>query len=511
LDFGIAKLKAGSVTNLTQQGVIVGTPYYMSPEQCVGDELDARSDIYSLGIIIYEVLTGRVPFRASTPMGVALKHANEAPVPPRELRSDLPYPIENVVLRALRKHREDRPSSAMELAQEFESALYQAGVELKLLGTKTPPDTFTLGGHTDTYRGTAVMQPPDRSISPDRSVSPDSSVSPEQSVSADRGMPVGASAAVAQPVETLELEPPERLPIPDLFQQVTKGPLSILNRMWEEPRSRKILIAALGVVLIVGLVVVAVLFTRSNPSPGVDTNSNKTTTPTPAPVLIPPPPPGMVTVAAGKFTRGNPSGDILEKPVKEEVVGAFYMDQNEVTNKEYYKFVSETTYYKWPDDWSDNWKMGNFGPDDDQKPVTGITWNDAQNYAKWSRKRLPTEVEWEYAARGRNGWLYPWGNEFKRDYANIGSGRPTRIDVFGNDKSPFGVIGMAGNVSEWTSSVDEKTGKIRVRGANYVPLSQFVGMKGSTADFARVTRWLRAAPEKGYAYIGFRCVKDISQ
>src|SRR6266404_96715 len=135
LDFGIAKLRAGSVTNLTQQGVIVGTPYYMSPEQCIGDDLDARSDIYSLGIIIYEILTGRVPFRASTPMGVALKQANEAPLPPRELRSDLPFPIENVVLRALRKHREDRPSSAMELAQEFESALYQAGVELKLLGT----------------------------------------------------------------------------------------------------------------------------------------------------------------------------------------------------------------------------------------------------------------------------------------------------------------------------------------------------------------------------------------
>ncbi len=170
LDFGIAKLKEANVSNLTQQGMIVGTPYYMSPEQCLGDELDARSDIYSLGIIIYEILTGQVPFQGSTPMGVVLKHANEPPMPPHELRSDLPYAIENVVLRALSKHREDRQGSAMELAQEFESALYQAGVELKFLDANALQDSYTLSSYPYRSRDATVPQRTDGRTAPPRSM-----------------------------------------------------------------------------------------------------------------------------------------------------------------------------------------------------------------------------------------------------------------------------------------------------------------------------------------------------
>jgi len=147
LDFGIAKLKAVSGEGtLTEQGMIVGTPYYMSPEQCTGGaELDPRSDVYSLGVILFEMLIGDVPFRAPTAMGVVVKHINNLPSPPSALRNDIPATIDDVVLRALSKKREERQPSASALALELEKAMVAAGIEVKALTPRsldqsTPPD-----------------------------------------------------------------------------------------------------------------------------------------------------------------------------------------------------------------------------------------------------------------------------------------------------------------------------------------------------------------------------------
>lgn len=123
IDFGIAKIVTDASKGgppLTRQGMIIGSPHYLSPEQCTGQELDARSDVYSLGIVLFEMLTGRVPFTAMTPVAVALLHANEPPPSLRSLNPEIPEALDQLVLRALSKSKADRPSSAREFAEELE-------------------------------------------------------------------------------------------------------------------------------------------------------------------------------------------------------------------------------------------------------------------------------------------------------------------------------------------------------------------------------------------------------
>ena len=138
LDFGIAKLKSGSESGkLTEIGMVIGTPSYMSPEQCHGEELDAQSDIYSLAVIIYEMLTGDLPFQAVSPMEIALKHTSEAPKPLCTLRSDIPISLEKVVLRALSKLPRDRQQSALEFAKEFRTSYKEAGINTEFSSVMT--------------------------------------------------------------------------------------------------------------------------------------------------------------------------------------------------------------------------------------------------------------------------------------------------------------------------------------------------------------------------------------
>ncbi|MCI0659438.1 MAG: serine/threonine protein kinase, partial [Acidobacteria bacterium] len=124
LDFGIAALRNFSVDKLTQPGSIVGTPHYMSPEQCMGEEIDGRSDIYSLGIILYEMLAGTVPFDSKTPTAIAVQHVNKTPPSLRELNPNVPDQVEAVVMRALKKRPEERPQTASAFAQEMLAAVH---------------------------------------------------------------------------------------------------------------------------------------------------------------------------------------------------------------------------------------------------------------------------------------------------------------------------------------------------------------------------------------------------
>jgi DNA-binding response OmpR family regulator len=114
MDFGIAQV-AGQNTGLTETGMVVGTPAYMAPEQMLGEEVDARADLYAAGIVLYECLTGRLPFVADTPVALIAKHLGEEPTPPDQLNPGIPAPVAALILRLLAKRPEDRPASAVEL------------------------------------------------------------------------------------------------------------------------------------------------------------------------------------------------------------------------------------------------------------------------------------------------------------------------------------------------------------------------------------------------------------
>ena len=180
VDFGIALLQdtPSDAGRLTGTGLIVGTANYMSPEHCRGEPLDARSDIYSLGVVLYEMLAGRVPFAAPIVSAVIVAHVNEPPPPLLAHRPDLPPPVERVVLDALAKRPDQRPRTAGELASRLVAASGGASAETVLVAPASnatvpvgPAPTGARGGYTTDpqdagppqWPATAGAPPPRRS------------------------------------------------------------------------------------------------------------------------------------------------------------------------------------------------------------------------------------------------------------------------------------------------------------------------------------------------------------
>jgi serine/threonine-protein kinase len=216
----------------------------------------------------------------------------------------------------------------------------------------------------------------------------------------------------------------------------------------------------------------------------------------------------MVFVPGGTFKMGRDNGEELERPAHIVEVKAFFIDRNEVTNEEYQRFISATK-RRPPAHW-----IGGKIPDGQMKfPVVNVSWNDANAYARWVKKRLPTEAEWEFAARGTDGRVYPWGAAWKPDNANAGRGKQGRIFEAGRyppGASPFGALDMCGNVWEWTASdfkdyPGRKTtsalagsGLKVIRGGAYDATP-----KNSTTTYRGAV-----SPDRAYDKTGFRCARD---
>jgi eukaryotic-like serine/threonine-protein kinase len=163
LDFGIAKLAADAIEDeeddqqtLTKVGVMIGTPRYMSPEQCDGVKLTPASDVYSLGIILYEMLTGTTPFSGSTALAIAMKHSKEMPRAPREFVSSIPAPLEEVVLHALEKNPGDRPPDAGAFRRELYETAERLGLE-HASGHSAPTMESLRGAGTETPSGRLIV------------------------------------------------------------------------------------------------------------------------------------------------------------------------------------------------------------------------------------------------------------------------------------------------------------------------------------------------------------------
>lgn len=133
LDFGIAKILEAGVSDesrITKSGAIFGTPYYLSPEQATGAELDPRADLYSLGVILYRLVTGHLPFESGSGLDILVRHVKDAPPPPRTYNPDIPLALEQVILTALEKDREQRHSTADAMRTALLAAAEEAGLPL---------------------------------------------------------------------------------------------------------------------------------------------------------------------------------------------------------------------------------------------------------------------------------------------------------------------------------------------------------------------------------------------
>jgi formylglycine-generating enzyme required for sulfatase activity len=227
----------------------------------------------------------------------------------------------------------------------------------------------------------------------------------------------------------------------------------------------------------------------------------------------------MALIPAGEFWMGSPDseGNIDEHPRHRVYVDAYSMDRFEVTVSRYEKFM-QSTGRQAPEYW-DQVKTGKHS----DLPVVGVDWHDAEAYCRWAGKRLPTEAEWEKAARGTDERTYPWGNEppttslanFERGYANNAyDERLASVDSYEAGKSPYGLHHMAGNVWEWTYDWYEEPffAKSPQRNPKGPSSGQYRMRRGGSwfyePHFVRSAHRSRETPTLRYPDMGFRCAQD---
>jgi serine/threonine-protein kinase len=590
LDFGIVRAAEG--TRLTTTMAVLGTPEYMAPEQAEIEEaaeIDWRADVYALGVVAYEMLVGRPPFTGRSPTAILHKHVYEPPPAPTALNPKLPAGLEPVLLKALAKGREERFQQAGAFAAELrralltESQMQEREAQLVPLYERLQAaaaredwaEVLALGGQIRAlapgYRNVsqriahareqlrrprrepAWLQPRERAPKPER---------------AARRTPAWTWGAAAAGLLILMVL---------VCVGVAGGPLrGIIFPPTEEPTETPI--------EEISPTPPPTPSPTVTPRPPTATPMPPTSTPRPPTATSAPPrstpalslgdtrtrpADGMVMVYApgGELEMGSSDSDVDnalrvcneyrddckrgwfkdEQPKHTVVLNGFWIDQTEVTVTQFRAFAQATGHESTAerDGWGIAWvgSAGEWqevdgadwqhpqGPGsraEDNHPVVQVSWYDTAAYCEWAGGRLPTEAEWEFAARGPQGSTYPWGAGFDDARVNYcDTNCPTLWKNAGVDDgyaytapagsylegaSWCGVLNLAGNVWEWVADwygeypperqvnpEGPSSGGIRVlRG----------GSLNSVPDDVRGNSRNWGNPDVAVDDIGFRCAKD---
>ena len=225
----------------------------------------------------------------------------------------------------------------------------------------------------------------------------------------------------------------------------------------------------------------------------------------------------MILIQGGRYRLGSGA----ERATEETVVADFYLDETEVTNEQYQRFLEANPGYPAPI----GWEGRAFAVGEARMPVTGVSWEEAKAFADWAGKRLPTEAEWEFAARSQGRYqFYSWGDDWRDNAANaLGRLRgPVPVDQFKGDRSEQGVLGLVGNASEWVEDIhkdyDNQQPLFRtcqlcrvVRGGNYRSSEENCNATIRASEFPRLPE--KPEDQKKYrdrvTVVGFRCADSI--
>lgn len=462
LDFGISKITDIS-DGLTRPGESLGTPFYMSPEQIRGEACDIRSDLYSLGVVFFELLTGKRPFESESVAATQVAHLTTPPPSLLALDPSLPPACDAIVQKMLAKHPEDRYQSTAELLKVLFA--YGADAGPSVLRPKVAPELQQVIEQ-------AQKIPLERSTLP-------ASEAPTQAP-AEIATPVLANSnSGAAGTQPKVVAPVETAPVRNAStSKWIAGGVGIL------------------ILLAVGIVVFLMVKPKSAKSPTAPVAS--------APASVYSDAHGrMLLVPAGTFIFGGGADGSDPQNV---ILPAYYVDETEVSNAEYRRFCDATghTPPQTPDYAAH--------PDD---PVGGVSYSDAAAYAMWAGKRLPSEEEWEKAARGTDGRTYPWGNTAWTD------GVPNQLQPVTSEplrRSPYGAYNMAGNVWEWTSdpytptTADNAAMKRLLSGESFSADWRIIKggsfSTGGSADFS-ITKHRGLPVDARSPWIGIRCVRSV--
>jgi formylglycine-generating enzyme required for sulfatase activity/tRNA A-37 threonylcarbamoyl transferase component Bud32 len=534
LDFGLAKIKSadllGSFVGAKTTGII-GSPYYMSPEQWSEEETDKRCDIYSLGVILYQMLMGDVPFNGSS-LAVVMKQHLMTPPPAMAIKgTGISSQVERVVHHALEKRPKFRTASTEDLISELEQAILEPAPAKPKTKPRTRPKAATTSKskavpprarqELDTIKDPPTPKRVEAEVVLSNAPHPASRETELLKKTTQKIKRKSEPRSPREVKETREMFPVE---LPYSFPQpkppALPGRLAVAQHSIVNGFLRKRFIFPIAAVLvIVGMIGLFSIFYFSPKHENLIAGGAIPATPNAVR--------DMVLIEGGTFIMGSNTGDDQQRGRHSVTVASFYIDKNEVTNAEYAEFIKATGRpapaidESDPDTKGSYWKPwnGNDPPAGRERwPVCNVSAKDAEDFAQWLsnrdsvKYRLPTEEEWEFAARnGSRDTPFPWGDSWKEGFANLnGKSSPTAVGSFPRGATQAGVLDMIGNAWEWTSSkasyydhrpvVTAPNGRVR-RGGSFAEKIK--------TDFQNATDrgWLGDEYFK-FPSIGFRLARD---